>query len=111
LPKGAIDEDLVAKWKDEALAKFLSSLDDADALSATVSQVFSAHDLLGLKALMFTHDIPRLLKTAHNRNWAHSKKWADQCPVCNAKEEINQLREINEALFTPTAKTGESAQI
>jgi hypothetical protein len=60
---------------------------------------------------MFTHDIPRLLKTAHNRNWAHSKKWADQCPVCNAKEEINQLREINEALFTPTAKTGESDQI
>ena len=111
LPKGAIDEDLVAKWKDDALAKFLSSLDDADALSATVSQVFSAHDLLGLKALMFTHDIPRLLKTAHNRNWAHSKKWADQCPVCNAKEEINQLREINEALFTPTATTGESDQI
>ena len=111
LPKGAIDEDLVAKWKDDALAKFLSSLDDADALSATVSQVFSAHDLLGLKALMFTHDIPRLLKTAHNRISAHSQKWADQCPVCNAKEEINQLREINEALFTPTATTGESDQI
>jgi hypothetical protein len=51
------------------------------------------------------------LKTAHNRNWAHSKKWADQCPVCSAKEEINQLREINEALFTPTATTGESDQI
>ena len=60
---------------------------------------------------MFTHDIPRLLKTAHNRNWAHSKKWTDQCPVCSAKEEINQLREINEALFTPTATTGESDQI
>ena len=111
LPKNAIDEDLVAKWKDEALDKFLSSLDDADVLSATVSQIFSPHDLLGLKALMFAHDIPKLLKTAHNRNWPHSKKWADQCPVCSAKEEINQLREINEALFTPTATTGESDQI
>ena len=111
LPKDAIDDDLVAKWKDEALDKFLSSLDDADVLSATVSQVFSPHDLLGLKALMFAHDIPKLLKTAHNRNWAHSRKWADQCPVCNAKEEINQLREINEALFTPTAATGQSDQI
>jgi radical SAM superfamily enzyme YgiQ (UPF0313 family) len=110
-PKGAIDEDLVAKWKDEALDKFLSSLDDADVLSATVSQVFSPHDLLGLKALMFAHDVPKLLKTAHDRKWPHSKKWADQCPVCNAKEEINQLRQINEALFTPTATTGESDQI
>ena len=111
LPKDSIDEELVTKWKDEALDKFLSSLDDADVLSATVSQIFSPHDLLGLKALMFAHDIPKLLKTAHNRNWAHSKKWADQCPVCSAKEEINQLREINEALFTPTATTGESDQI
>ena len=110
-PKGAIDEDLVAKWKDEALDKFLSSLDDADVLSATVSQVFTPHDLLGLKALMFAHDVPKLLKTAHDRKWPHSQKWADQCPVCNAKEEINQLRQINEALFTPTATTGESDQI
>ncbi len=102
LPKGSIDEDLVAKWKDEALDKFLSSLDDADVLSAIVSQVFSAHDLLGLKALMFSHDIPQLLKTAHERNWTHSQKWACQCPICNAKEEINQLREINQALFNPT---------
>ena len=110
-PKGAIDEDLVAKWKDEALDKFLSSLDDADVLSATVSQVFTPHDLLGLKALMFAHDVPKLLKTAHDRKWPHSKKWVDQCPVCNAKEEINQLRQINEALFAPTATTGESDQI
>ena len=110
-PKGAIDEDLVAKWKDEALDKFLSSLDDADVLSATVSQVFTPHDLLGLKALMFAHDVPKLLKTAHDRKWPHSQKWTDQCPVCNAKEEINQLRQINEALFAPTATTGESDQI
>ena len=108
LPKGAIDENLIAKWKDEALDKFLSSLDDADVLSATVSQVFSPHDLLGLKALMFSHDIPKLLKTAHQRNWSHSQKWTPQCPICCAKEEVNELRKINEALFNPTEKTGES---
>ena len=108
LPKDAIDESLVTKWKDEALDKFLSSLDDADVLSATVSQIFTPHDLLGFKALMFSHDIPKVLKTAHERNWSHLQKWAPQCPICNAKEEINQLRKINEALFNPTEKTGES---
>ena len=108
LPDNTIDKELIAKWKDKALDKFLSSLDDADVLSATVSQVFTPHDLLGLKALMFTHDVPKLLKTAHNRNWPHSKKWADQCPVCNAKEEINQLQEMDQILFHPTKNNEES---
>ena len=107
-PEDAIDESLITKWKDEALDKFLSSLDDADVLSATVSQIFTPHDLLGFKALMFSHDIPKLLKTAQERNWPHSQKWAPQCPICNAKEEVNQLRKMNEALFNPTEKTGES---
>ena len=108
LPKETVDESLIAKWKDEALDKFLSSLDDADVLSATVSQIFTPHDLLRFKALMFSHDIPKLLKTAHERNWSHSQKWATQCPICTAKEEVNQMREINEALFHPTEKTGQS---
>ena len=97
--------------EDKALDKFLSSLDDADVLSAHVSQVFNHHDLLGLKALMFSHDIPRILKVSHMRNWPHDKKWTEQCPVCSANNEINELRKLNEALFTPTASTGESAQI
>ena len=111
LPKGSIDKELVQQWKDKALDKFLSSLDDADVLSAHVSQVFNHHDLLGLKALMFSHDIPRILKVSHMRNWPHDKKWTEQCPVCSANNEINELRKLNEALFTPTAATGESAQI
>ena len=41
------------------------------------------------------------------RNWPHDKKWAEHCPVCAAKNEISQLSQINEALFTPTATTGE----
>ena len=94
LPEGSVDETLVKKWKDDALDKFLSSLDDADVLSAHVSQVFNHHDLLGLKALMFTHDIPRLLKVAHLRNWSHNTKWDTQCPVCSAEMELNNLRNV-----------------
>ena len=110
-PEGSIDKELLAQWKEQALDKFLSSLDDADVLSAHVSQVFNHHDLLGLKALMFSHDMPKILKVAHMRNWSHDKKWAEHCPVCTAKNEIGQLSQINEALFTPTATTGESEQI
>ena len=110
-PEGSIDKELLAQWKEQALDKFLSSLDDADVLSAHVSQVFNHHDLLGLKALMFSHDMPKILKVAHMRNWSHDKKWAEHCPVCTAKNEISQLSQINEALFTPTSATGESDQI
>ena len=110
-PEGSIDKELLAQWKEQALDKFLSSLDDADVLSAHVSQVFNHHDLLGLKALMFSHDMPKILKVAHMRNWSHDKKWVEHCPVCTAKNEISQLSQINEALFTPTAATGESEQI
>ena len=110
-PEGSIDKELLAQWKEQALDKFLSSLDDADVLSAHVSQVFNHHDLLGLKALMFSHDMPKILKVAHMRNWSHDKKWAEHCPVCTAKNEISHLSQINEALFTPTAATGESDQI
>ena len=111
IPKESIDKELVQQWKDKALDKFLGSLDDADVLSAHVSQVFNHHDLLGLKALMFSHDIPRILKVAHMRNWPHDKKWTEQCPVCSANNEINELRKVNEALFTPSSATGESDQI
>jgi radical SAM superfamily enzyme YgiQ (UPF0313 family) len=94
LPEGSIDSSTVKQWKDDALDKFLSSLDDADVLSAHVSQVFNHHDLLGLKALMFSHDIPRLLKLAHLRDWPHDSKWDDQCPVCSAEMELNNLRNV-----------------
>ena len=45
------------------------------------------------------------------RKWPHDKKWTEQCPVCSANNEINELRKVNEALFTPSSATGESAQI
>jgi anaerobic magnesium-protoporphyrin IX monomethyl ester cyclase len=91
LPEGAIDPGLVKQWKLDALGKFLVSLDDADKLSVHVSQVFDYSDLLGIKNLMFNHDIPRLLKLAHIRNWTHDAKWNKQCPVCEAKTELSQF--------------------
>tara|TARA_Y100000310_G_scaffold344488_1_gene457519 strand:+ start:975 stop:2519 length:1545 start_codon:yes stop_codon:yes gene_type:complete len=91
LPPRSIDEGIINKWKDSALDSFLTSLDDADSLSAHVSQIFNHHDLLGLKALMFAHDIPRILKLSHLRNWPHDEKWDKQCPVCSAKKELSQL--------------------
>lgn len=94
LPEGAIDQNLIKKWKLEALDKFLISLDDADKLSVHVSQVFDHADLLGIKNLMFNHDIPRLLKLAHIRNWNHDPKWEDQCPVCKAHQELSQIAQI-----------------
>jgi len=94
MPKNAINEKIVAKWKLDALDNFLSSLDDADKLSVHVSQVFDYADLLGIKALMFNHDIPKLLKVAHLRNWSHNKKWENSCPVCSAEKEISQLVEL-----------------
>jgi anaerobic magnesium-protoporphyrin IX monomethyl ester cyclase len=94
LPEGTIDPGLLKQWKLDALGKFLVSLDDADKLSVHVSQVFDYSDLLGIKNLMFNHDIPRLLKLAHIRNWTHDAKWEKQCPVCAAKKELSQFPQI-----------------
>lgn len=56
-----------------------------------VSQVFDYADLLGIKNLMFNHDIPRLLKLSHIRKWSHDEKWNEQCPVCRSNKELTQL--------------------
>ena len=90
-PPGVVDKDTQARWKLDALNKFLCSLDDADKLSAHVSQVFNHAELLGIKALMFSHDIPRLLKLAHIRDWDHGNKWKKLCPVCIAKSSIEYI--------------------
>jgi len=91
LPPDTIDEKTIKDWKMKALEKFLISLDDADVLSAHVSQVFNHADLLGIQSLMANKDMTRLLKLAHLRNWPHDDKWKKHCPVCSAKEELTQL--------------------
>ena len=67
------------------------TLDDADKLSAHVSQKFNYAELLGIKALMFSHDIPKLLKLSHINNWGHTEKWEKQCPVCIAKKSMDHF--------------------
>ena len=94
LPPDTIDKEVVKKWKLDALNEFLCSLDDADKLSAHVSQKFNYAELLGIKALMFSHDIPKLLKLAHINNWGHNEKWEKECPVCIAKKSIEHFVKI-----------------
>jgi len=88
-PNPNITKEQIAKWKDEALEKFLLSLNNATDYSCTVSQYFDFGDLLAIKYLMSTQDIDKLLKLAHTRGWPHQKKWKDMCPVCEAEEEVS----------------------
>ena len=95
LPENSVPAEMLKQWKLEALKKFLVALDDADVLSAHVSQVFDHGDLLAIQQLMFDKDMERLLKLAHLRNWSHDEKWDHYCPVCNAKKSLNQLIQIH----------------
>ena len=79
LPVDSIDKETISKWKMDALEKFLVSLDDADVLSAHVSQVFNHAELLGIQNLMFSKDSGKLLKLAHMRSWPHDEKWNKLC--------------------------------
>jgi radical SAM superfamily enzyme YgiQ (UPF0313 family) len=95
LPENSIPSEILKEWKLEALKKFLVALDDADVLSAHVSQVFDHGDLLAIQQLMFDKDKERLLKLAHLRDWSHDEKWDKYCPVCTAKKSLSQVIQIN----------------
>jgi len=77
------------------LKKFLIALDDADVLSAHVSQVFDDADLIAIQNFMFEKDTGKLLKLAHRRKWPHEDKWKKYCPVCESKESLNQVVKIS----------------
>ena len=87
-PNPKISEEMVTQWKNEALEKFLLSLNNATDYSCTVSQHFDFGDLLTIKYLMHKCDVEKLLKLAHLREWQHDKKWRTQCPVCVAEDII-----------------------
>lgn len=95
LPKDSIDPEILKEWKLEALKTFLVALDDADVLSAHVSQIFDHADLIAIQTFMFEKDTKKLLKLAHIRNWPHDEKWKKYCPVCIAKESLQQVISIN----------------
>ena len=83
-----IPEEKIVQWKDEALKKFLLSLNNATDLTCTVSKKFDHADIIAIKYFMHTKDTDKLLKLAHARGWSHQKKWNDICPVCKAQEEL-----------------------
>jgi len=84
-----IPKDLVAKWKNDALEKFLLSLNNATDYSCTVSQKFDFGDLIAIKHFMNLQDYGKLLKLAHMRNWSHDEKWNKECPVCLAENQVS----------------------
>ncbi len=93
--KFKIDENIVKKWKLEAMEVFMKECGDAFQYTATVSQYFTIPELFALKQFMYTHDTKRMLKWAHQRfeqtglsQWNHSSKWNKYCGVCKAEEEL-----------------------
>lgn len=90
LPEGTFDKDLISEWKLSAMEKFLVSLDDADVLSAHVSQVFNHVELLGIQSLMLSKDMSGLLRFAHIKKMKHATKWNHLCPICSANDDINK---------------------
>lgn len=87
-PNPNITQEQIKKWKDEALQKFLLSLNNASDYSCTVSQHFDFADLLAIKYFMAQQDSGKILKLAHMRGWPHQQKWNELCPVCEAEKEI-----------------------
>lgn len=83
-----VSEEQTKKWKDEALEKFLLSLNNASDYSCTVSKHFDFADLIAIKYFMHQHNTEKILKLAHLRGWQHKQKWANLCPVCIAEKEV-----------------------
>ena len=88
-PNPEISDEVLKKWKDEALQKFLLSLNNATDYCCTVSKKFDYADLLAIKYFMHEQDTDKLLKLAHMRGWSHDEKWEQLCPVCKAEKDIS----------------------
>lgn len=90
-----VNPNTITQWKLNALDKFMAECGDATLYTATVSQYFTIPELIALKRFMYKHDTRRILQMAHQRydqtglsQWNHDKKWAKDCPVCIAREEL-----------------------
>jgi len=100
--KYSIDEDVLKKWKLQALDKFMTECGDATNYTATVSQNFTIPELFALKQFMYTHDTKRMLEWAHQRfeqtglsQWKHSSKWDSYCSICSAKKELENTIKLS----------------
>ena len=94
--KVQVDDEILQKWKLDALDKFMTECGDATKYTATVSQYFTIPELFALKEFMYKHDTTRMLQMAHQKfdetgleQWKHDEKWKKYCEVCKAKEELS----------------------
>ncbi|HYL66126.1 MAG TPA: radical SAM protein [Nitrosopumilaceae archaeon] len=97
-----LNKETIAKWKLQALDKFMQDCGDATQYTATVSQYFTIPELFALKQFMYKHDTRRMLQMAHQRyeqtgleQWNHSEKWTKYCSVCKSREELNPKIKIS----------------
>lgn len=95
--------EIVNKWKLNALDKFMIDCGDAFQYTATVSQYFSIPELFAIKNLMYQKDASRLLYWAHQRyeetnlpQWKHSEKWTQYCNVCKAESLAMQSKQVSQ---------------
>ena len=98
----SVSKEVIAKWKLDAVDKFMTECGDATDYTATVSQYFTISELFAIKNFMHKKDVRRLLQMAHQRFeqtgkewWKHSEKWAKFCNVCQAKNELGLKLEIS----------------
>jgi len=96
-----VSDEMVKKWKLDALDKFMTECGDATKYTATVSQYFTIPELFSLKEFMYKHDTRRMLQMAHQKyeetgleQWNHNEKWEKYCEVCKSKKELEQLSKI-----------------
>ena len=97
-----IRDDIVKKWKLDALDKFMTECGDATKYTATVSQYFTIPELFALKEFMHKHDTRRMLQMAHQKfeetgleQWNHDSKWEKYCEVCKSKKELEQSVKVS----------------
>ncbi|RZD47962.1 MAG: B12-binding domain-containing radical SAM protein [Thaumarchaeota archaeon] len=90
-----VSDDLVKKWKLEALDEFMTECGDATKYTATVSQYFTIPELFALKEFMYKHDTRRMLQMAHQKfdetglpQWKHDEKWSHYCEVCKSRKQL-----------------------
>ncbi len=87
-PNPNITKEQIQEWKDNALRKFLNSLNNATDYSCTVSQKFDFADLIAIRYFIHECNFEKILKLVHLRGWKHDEKWKELCPVCMAENEI-----------------------
>ena len=92
-----VSDDIVKKWKLEALDTFMIECGDATKYTATVSQYFTIPELFALKEFMHQHDTRRILQMAHQKydetglpQWKHSEKWIHYCEVCKSRQQLEE---------------------